>query len=348
MKTYRKKTLALIGLMVIGFVSNGYAQSDKTDAAKTIPVTAKNFAQAESALNFAKWAKLGSDKKLFHYRKLAPVGPSAPTVRMNWDTLYSCRIVKVSDDHTFEIQLPKTDTYISAHVIDENGFAPYFIVEKGAKHTVKIGTDYAWVLFRTEVANRKSKKSLKQAHKVQDGIQISGMMKDGAYVMPNYDPASLKKLHDAYTKEFLASGKDFTYAAKAGEVDQHILNLSHAAGWGGMPAVLDKSNTYSNSKTMSGDVPRSITFKDPKNKFFTSFTLYDADSYLMAGETHIMSTTWKPNPDGTITLNFNAGKDAINSLSSGGKPFNYTIRNYGVSQTVLDGKFKPVDPKPVK
>lgn len=38
---------------------------------------------------------------------LAPVGSTAPTVRMNWDTLYSCRIVKVSDDHTFEILLPK-------------------------------------------------------------------------------------------------------------------------------------------------------------------------------------------------------------------------------------------------
>ena len=27
---------------------------------------------------------------------------------------------------------------------------------------------------------------------------------------------------------------------------------------------------------------------------------------------------------------------------------NYVVRNYGVSQTVLDGKFKPVDLQPVK
>lgn len=336
-------------LLIVLAVMTGlaHAEQPKTDD-ETIPVTGDNYAQAESAANFATWAKLGADKKLFHYRELAPVGPSAPTVRMNWDTLYSCRIVKVSDDHTFEVFLPKTDMYVSAQVIDENGFSPYFVVEKGVKQTLKVDTDYAWVLFRTEVVDRKSKENLKKVHVVQDGIKISGMMEDSTYVMPNYDQKSLLKLRAEYTKEFLAGGAVFTFAKKAGVTDQHVLNLSHAAGWGGYPPELNKSNAYSSSKNIPGDKGYSITFEDPKNKFFTSFTLYDTDSYLMAGETQIKSSTWKPNSDGTITLHFNAGKDAINNLSSGGKTFNYVVRNYGVSQTVLDGKFKPVDPKPVK
>ena len=238
--------------------------------------------------------------------------------------------------------------YVSAQVIDENGFSPYFVVEKGVKHTLKVDTDYAWVLFRTEVVDRKSKEALKEIHAVQDGIKVSGMMEDSTYVMANYDQKSLMKLRAAYTKEFLAGGAVFTYARKAGVTDQHVLNLSHAAGWGGYPPELNKSNAYSSSKNIPGDKAYSITFEDPKNKFFTSFTLYDTDSYLMAGETQIKSSTWTPNPDGTITLHFNAGEEAINNLSSGGKTFNYVVRNYGVSQKVLDGKFKPVDPKPVK
>ena len=108
---------------------------------------------------------------------------------------------------------------------------------------------------------------------------------------------------------------------------------------------LHMSNAYYTSEAMSGDVARAITFEDPKNKFFTSFTLYDEDGYLMNGETHINSKMWKPNPDGSITIHFNAAKDAINNLSSGGKPFNYIVRHYGVSQLVIDGKSKTLKPE---
>ena len=109
-----------------------------------------------------------------------------------------------------------------------------------------------------------------------------------------------------------------------------------------MEPELHVSNAYYTSETMSGDVARAITFEDPKNKFFTFFTLYDEDGYLMEGEAHINSKMWKPNPDGTITIHFNTKDDAINSLSSGGKPFNYAVRNYGVSQS------KPLKPEVVK
>jgi len=127
MKTkYPKIIKSLLILMAVA-TGTAYAEQAKTDG-KMIPVTGDNYAQAESAANFAKWAKLGSDKQLFHYRELAPVGSAAPTVRMNWDTLYSCRIVKVSDDHTFEVILPKTDMYVSSQVIDENGFSPWNLI----------------------------------------------------------------------------------------------------------------------------------------------------------------------------------------------------------------------------
>lgn len=336
-KTISLLTLSLTGFMAFGGLAN----------AGEIAVTDKNYAEAESAWNFANWAKLGADKKIFHYRDISPVGKKAPTVRMNWDTLYSNRIVKVSDDKTFTISLPETDVYLSAQVIDEDGFSPYYIVKPG-DHEIKVRTDYAWVLFRTGITDRTSKKVLDAAHAVQDKIRVIGMMKDSTYVMPDYNQDQLSKLRAEYKKAFLASGDDFTYAKGPGQVDQHTLNLSHAAGWGGYPPELGVSNKYSSSKSLDGGTCLAIGFPDPKNKFFTSFTLYDADGYLMKGDSYISSYGWKADKDGTITLHFNCDGDVSNSLTSGGQTFSYTIRNYGASQVVLDEKFKPVDPKPVK
>lgn len=317
-----------------------------TAYADPVPVDANNFAQAETAWNFSNWAKLGADKAIVHYREVSPVGPEAPTVRMNWDTLYSTRIVKVADDHTFTIFLPESELYVSAHIIDENGFAPYFIVEPGS-HELTVDTDYAFVLFRSEIQDRRSKASLDQTHAVQDEIALQGFMDDSAYTAPDYDQEQLRALRDQYKAEAVESGVELVYAAKAGDIDQHRLNVSHAAGWGGMAPELYVSNTYPLSKNMTGDVCRAVTFEDPKNRFFTSFTLYDANGYLMEGETHINSKMWETNVDGSITLHFNCGANAINNLSSGGKTFGFAVRNYGVSPAVLDGKFNPLEPEVV-
>lgn len=331
------KALALGSCLVV-FATAAYAE--------TIPVTPENFEQAETAWNFTNWAKLGSDEKIFHFRDPAPAGREAPTVRMNWDTLYSARIVKVADDHKFTITLPESDLYISAEVFDEYGFSPYYIVEKGT-HEVSVSTDYAMVAFRTRIIDRNSEEAMRKVRDAQDRIQVSDFMEGEEYVAPDYDQEQLEKLREAYKKEFLASGMDFTYAKGPGEVDQHILNLSHAAGWGGYPPELGVSNSYLTSDTMSGDVCRAVTFDDPKNKFFTSFIVYDADGYIIGDDGYINSDIWKPNDDGTITLHFNCGDDAVNNLSSEGQPFNYTIRNYGVSQMVMDGDFRPLKPEVV-
>ena len=142
--------------------------------AQTVSVTAENFAQAETAWNFTNWAKLGSDKKLVHLRDVSPTGPEAPTVRMNWDTLYSVRIAKVPDDKTFMVHLPKSELYMSAHILDEDGFAPYYLIKKGTAHEVKVRTNYALIIFRTEILDRKSAASLKKTHASQDKIKVTG------------------------------------------------------------------------------------------------------------------------------------------------------------------------------
>lgn len=313
--------------------------------AETIPVTAENFAKAETAWNFANWARGGADNGMLHLREVTPVGPEAPTVRMNWDTLYSVQIVNVSDDGKFTISLPDSDLYVAAQVMDEDGFSPYYIVEAG-DHDIEVSTDYALIIFRTELKDRTDAASLAHLHEVQDQISVSDIQGDSTYTPPAYDQAQLEAMRQQYKDEFLNAGIDYTYAKGPGEADQHVLDLSHAAGWGGYPPELGVSNAYSSSGALTGDECLAVTFEDPKNAFFTSFTLYDADGYLMEGATHINSNMWTANDDGTVTLHFNCG-DKVNNLSSGGEPFNYSIRNYGASQMVMDGNFRPINPQPV-
>lgn len=312
--------------------------------AEMIAVTPENFAQAETAVNFTNWAKRGADQGIVHLRKVSPVGAEAPTVRMNWDTLYSIQIINVSDDGAFSVTLPESDLYVSVQVMDEDGFSPHFVVEPG-QHDLTASTDYAFLIFRTELKDRTDAASLVHVHAVQDQIVVTGIMDDSTYTPPEFDQDQLETLRVQYKEEMQSAGIDFTYAKGPGEADQHVLDLSHAAGWGGYPPELGVSNAYLNSPALDGEACLGITFQDPKNKFFTSFTLYDLAGYLIEGNSHMNSNMWEPNADGTVTLHFNCDGDVTNALSSGGAPFNYSIRNYGVSQTVLDGDFRPVKPE---
>ena len=331
------KTPILLTVTYLASTSPGWAEA--------IAVTAENFARAETAWNFTNWARKGADKEILHLREVSPVGAEAPTVRMNWDTLYSIQIIDVSDDHEFAVNIPDSDLYVSAQIMDEDGFSPYFIVEPGA-HTLTVSTDFAFVMFRTELKDRTDAAALVHLHDVQDMISVSGYIENSPYVSADYDQEQLESLRITYKEEFLKAGNDYTYAKAPGEVDQHLLDISHAAGWGGYPPELGVSNAYSSSPALPGDECLGITFDDPENKFFTSFTLYDVDGYLMEGNTHINSNMWEPNSDGTITVQFNCEDNLTNSLSSGGEPFNYSVRNYGVSQVVLDGSFRPISPEP--
>ena len=342
-----KKTMKL-GVLLLVAACLAMAACNHTSKTKPIPVTAENFAQAETAWNMRNWDKLRTGNGIFHYRDVTPTGPEAPTVRMNWDTLYSNRVVTVSDDHEFSVTLPESDLYIAVQVIDENGFSPYYIYEKGVEHKFKVDTDHAWVLFRTELKDRHSKKALAETHAAQDQIIISGIMEDVRYVMPNYNQDQLAKLRKAYKEEFLKAGIDLVYAKGPGQEDQHLLDISHAAGFGGYPPEEGRSNIYSMSDNQRGDICLAVTFDDPKSAFFTSFTVYDADGYLIDANSHIKSDKWTPNEDGTITIHFNCGDDAVNNLSSNGEKFNYTVRYYGVSREVMDGTIRPLNPEPVK
>jgi hypothetical protein len=320
-------------------------------ASDLIPVTPENYVQVETERNIQNW----SNENLWtdNYQ-LGILGKKAPTVRMNRDTLYRGAGVVPSDPKKgITVTLPKYDdsTYMSLTIIGNDGFTPVYTTKSGS-YTVK-GRDAYWILIRTGVKNKNSKPEIEAAKALSNSATITGHVK-GKYTMPNYDMNQWKTLTAKYNADYGKSGEKLEYFQSHEDMMERFPNerdgrlrhaWSHAAGFGGMKPELGISNAYSVSNNMEGDVCRTMTFEDPKNRFFTSITVYDVDGYMMEGENHINSYGWKINKNNTITISFNCGKDAINNLVSNGKKFNFAFRHYGVSKAVMEGTWKAPNAK---
>lgn len=341
-KTEKEIIVRKLILISMAVALTASCASDKA-ADSIIPVTFENYNQAETARNFNNWAKIGANNKLLHLKKLSPIGNSAPTIRMNLDTLYSVGVF--DNDGEMTVTMRESNIYQSIIVIDEAGYTPFFFTKPGT-YQIKHKSKSLVIGARTMVKDRHSKHSFEEAHEAQKGVQVSGYG-SGDYVMPAYDQVELHKLTSIYKEKMLTIGIPYVFGDGVTPVNEEHRTWSNAAGWGGMPTKVRVSNSYSSSENLSGDVPYMVTFPEPGNAFFTSFTLYDTEGYLMEGNSHINSFTWKPNDNGLITIHFNApGK--INNITSGGKVFNYIVRNYGASQKVIDGEINPIKPSPVK
>ena len=318
------------------------AAKSAVSSEKGIKVTPENFQRAEAIRNANNYVKLGADNKWAHFRDPAPVGPNAPTVRMNRDTLYSVAVVDNSNGK-FNITIPESEELFTVLVFDDQAYSLYYFQTPGV-HEIVSKSPYIIMIARQGIRDYTNPKDIEKAHKMQDGLKMSG---NGTkpFNPTKYDQESLEALTAKLKKEFLEGDGVLVYGQFKDDVDEHKRLVSNAAGWGGMH---DQINTYTSSASMSGKECREISFIDPKVKDFFSFTMYDKSGYLMDGKTSMNSYNLKKNSDGTYTVHFNCGEDALNNLSSSGREFNYTVRTYGASDIVKSGEWNPVAPKIVK
>ncbi len=315
---------------------------NEATAEKTIPVSFENYNQAETARNFSNWTKMGADNNLLHLKDLSPIGKGAPTIRMNLDTLYSIGVY--DNDGEMLITIPESDLYQTIMILDTDGYAPFFLSEPGT-YPIVHQSKTLFVAVRTVVEDRHSEESLNHARAAQAGLKVEGNG-SAPYMPPAYDQDQLHKLTAEYNAKILESGVAYTYGDGVTPVNEEHRTWSNAAGWGGMAPELGVTNYYTTSKNLPGDVCHAVTFPETGNKFFTSFTIYDTDGYLMEGNSHISSYTWKSNADGTTTIHFNCdGKP--NNVTSNGQTFNYIVRSYGVSQKIIDEEINPINAAPV-
>jgi len=180
------------------------------EVAEQIDVTYENYNQAETARNFNNWAQMGGNNQMAHRKELSPIGPDAPTIRMNLDTLYSVGVYNNNGEMT--LALPDADVYQSAMILDTDGYTPFFFVGPGS-YTLKHDSEYLFIAIRTGVKDRHSKASFEEAYKAQEGVKVAG---NGAkpYVMPPYNQEQLHALTAEYNKKMLASGLSNTFSVK--------------------------------------------------------------------------------------------------------------------------------------
>lgn len=302
--------------------------------ASSLEVTETNYAHAETARNFRNWVNLGADQKLVHMRELPLRGTAAPTVQMNDDTLYSIAIVEAVNGNV-AFSIPVVDVYMAVQVVTEGGHGQHYVVEAG-DYDLPVETSFAFLIYRTG-----TEKGLDASRQAQDQID-SSPLNFGAYELPNYDFEEVEAWTSRLTAETQGKAFSYTFPRTSAEVtDRHQWNLENANGWGGSSPEVGVANVYTNSTFLSADECLSTTFDDPKSKYFTSITAYDQDRYLIDGVRNVNSHSWEPNDDGSITVSFNCGDDSPNNIDTNGQDFSFTMRYYGVSQTVVDGNIAP-------
>lgn len=332
----------LLSSLTLSFLIVGLAHAeiaiDGKDYKETIPVTINNFNHVEAAVNFNKWASKGIMNSKVDLTDYYPAGP-APTVRANRDTLYSVGLYDNSKG--IHIEQPDNGVFQSALVLDENAFAKDYVWSSGG-FSVEPTDGFVLVIFRIGL-----EKGLKKARKAQKTLKVSNFGK-AKYAAPAYNKAQRDELWSMLNKQAIASGIFLEYAFDENTIEPLTRALSNAAGWGGMAFSV---NNYQMSNNIKGKQCMQTSFEDPRVDEFWSFTLYDAEGWLLPiGDNVLNSKDAKANKDGTYTVNINCGDDAINNITTGDvTEWSVTWRTYGSSYKVKSGQWNPLrDLKEVK
>jgi hypothetical protein len=310
-------------------------------------VTVDNFVRAETDMTLDRYVKLGAFGKFIHIRQPTPIDKQ-DIVRMNRDTLYSVGVF----DLTAPVSIIKPNSagrFQSMMVINQDhSMLP---IEHGASTFAftqdQIGTRYVIVLFRTFVdANDPS--DIKAANALQDKIAVR-QDNPGKFEIPEWDEATLKKVRDAIkvlaATRTNASGM-FGDKAKLDPIS-HLLGTAY--GWGGNP---EEAAMYDNvvPDKNDGKTPYAVTVKDVPVDGFWSITVYNKDGYMEKNDKNVYSynnVTAQKNADGSITINFGVGSNAINNLPIT-PGWNYIVRMYQPKQELISGSWKFPKAQPVK
>ena len=118
---------------------------------------------------------------------------------------------------------------------------------------------------------------------------------------------------------------------------QEKYEVGAAIGWGGAQEV---DNIYEVSGNFPADTCHQANFKDPQNRAFWSITVYNKAGFMFNDLANLSSNNAAPNADGTYTISFGCGENALNNISTANDSgvFNLGIRHYQPSELVsVDG-----------
>jgi hypothetical protein len=326
-------------------ISPVHAQSP---AGNAIPVTVDNFIRAESDLYARNIARdSGEIGKLIHRREPASIDKQS-VIRLNRDTLYSSGVFDL-DAAPVTIKLPDSGRrFMSLQAISEDHYARTFYGTEPHTFTREnVGTRYLVAAIRTLV-DPVDPEDLKKVHALQDAIKVS-QKSPGKFEVPNWDPASQKKVRDA----LLVLGSTLPDFKKAFGTREQVDPVRHligsASAWGGNP---DKDATYLNITPTGNDgsTVYKLDVKDVPVEAFWSVSVYNAEGYFEKNPENaytINNLTAKKSDDGSIAIQFGGCDGKVPNCLPVVKGWNYTVRLYRPRPEILNGKWKFPEPKPV-
>lgn len=291
-----------------------------------------NVVRAETAKYLAAETMISGPNKFRHERNGIDL-KNQTIIRSNFDAIYSYGVFDVSDG--LKITVPSYDLYQIVQVLDENSVT-IGVVYPGETKSFKMDDlsygSHVYLFMRTQPRTY-DEKGMEEMRKRQDAVVAEAGSAKPYMPEVKYDVASFNKLRGELIKRAITEGvieEGFIVNIKDIKTPQYqMINL---AGWGGLPArhayyfvVLPGDEGAKNAEHST------VTFKKPDLQYdrsgYWSITIYDEQGWVVTNPFNTNSNKSKPNDDGTITLNFNGGPDAINNIKTP-KNWNALFRCY--------------------
>jgi hypothetical protein len=315
-----------------------------------VPVTPDNFNRAESDVYFAQTIKRAGGLAKFQHNRAIMTIDNQTVIRANRDTLYSGAIFDL-DAGPVTITLPDPGgRFMSMIVIDEDQYALETVYAPGTFTYTKdrVGTRYVMAGLRTFV-DPADAKDLERAHALQDAARID-QKSAGVFEVPNWDPASQKKVRDALIGLAATVPDTKGMFGPRDKVDPVRHLIGTATGWGGnapqdalyltvVPARNDGKTVH--RLTIKGEVPVDG---------FWSISVYGADGYFQKNDRNsysVNNVTAKKDPDGSVTIQFGGCDGNTPNCIPITPGWNYWARLYRPRKEILDGTWQLPEPQPV-
>jgi hypothetical protein len=314
-----------------------------------VPVTVDNYNRAQSDVYFGQIVKAGAFGKFRHGRELAPIDRHG-IIRPNRDTLYSLAVFDF-DAGPVTVTLPDTGKrYMVMQVVNEDQYTPAVFYGAGRQTLTKegIGTRYAAVVVRMLV-DPGNPQDIQQIHALQDALTAS-QQSPGTFEIPNWDQASLKKVHAALLQlgETISDTRHM-FGAATDQVDPVRHLVGTALVWGGLP---EKDALYLpiTPARNDGATVHKLTVRDVPVDGFWSITVYNPEGYLEPNQYNayaVNDITANKGADDSVAIQFGGCDGEIPNCLPIMKGWNYTVRLFGPRPEILDGTWRFPEAQPV-
>ena len=293
-----------------------------TDFQKSIDgdiiVTDETFILAEADKYFAgQQHESGLNK--FHHEKSKITVETQTVVRQNRDVVYSKGLFDTKGGFTIELpEAPYEDAYMSAMVVDENhriitGEAIYAGESLTVTPDMLSTGQHVWVVLRTDPKDE-SKEAYEVVYKQQADVNITTHSSE-PYVAKGFDQETREEMRTQKEKQIIKADLTNAFGAPDDETITHFdASILTGVGFGGFDTP-DAHYKLMVAEDRSGAC-QVMSFKKPSLKpaGFFSVTTYGSDGYIHADEYALNSKDMVANADGSYTVHFGCGEDAVNNI----------------------------------